>query len=308
MERYTYLFYPKNSMWLQCNMFWNIKLCRCLDEIEVNVALSLYEKISGLNSDVMFLFNSQDGEPYYMSVNNRKCILSDYQFCEYCDEIRFIMHEPEKDENLFQDARKEQRVILDEAEIMYCVLCLLAVNRTNELDRSDIIRLYFLKCENAFSKYLTALRAFLNNEENLSLVFLEFHIKLIEFVLKKHANNESSNILGDIYVVINEACFKENYQCNHNAEMIKERLENLVIGINADRLPVLNLDIPRYNSTIIAVITDIAKIVKSRYDWNKLKKHFVDIHSHTEAILRLQKRYGENKMKSDVNKLKECLM
>ena len=295
-------------MWLHCNMFWNIKLCRCLDEIEVNIALSLYEKILGLNSDVVFVFNSMEEKPYYMSINNRKCNLSDYQFCEYCDEIKCIMHEPEKDKNLFKDVRKEQRTILDEAEIMYCVFCLLAVNRTNQLDRGDIVKLYFLKCENVFSKYLVALRTFLNNEENLSLAFLEFHVELIGFILKKHANSESSNILGDVYAVINETYFKENYQCNHNAEMIKEKLENLVIGINSERLPVLNLDIPRYNSTVISVIPDIARIVKSRYDWNRLRKYFVDIHSNIETILRSQKRYGENRMKSEVNKLKECFM
>lgn len=305
VERYIYIYYSENAHWLQCNKIWNDKWCMCIDEIELNVATLLFKGMVYHSENIRFEFRDYtDCNYYYMKISDRDCDISAFDLCEYCKDIKIIKHDPLKNKKKSINGIEEQDLIIrfDESIVMYCVLCLLSANQSN---RSDIIRFYLLKRKNAFTKYLLQLKNFLDGKKGLKNDFLEFHVKLIEFILEKYALGEKTNLLEDVFSVFDNDIFQKNYKIENNANVIKEQLEEDVTKYITDELPELSLKIQPYGTTIISVIANITKNIKTLYDWELYKNHFKNIYNYLIKILKLQRRETEHDMKNamkDFNK------
>lgn len=309
INRYVYIYYSENKNWLKCNKYWNVKLCRCVDEIELNILSLLFNSIVYKQNNMGFEFRDYTKNSYYyMKITNKDCNISNLNFCDYCKDMRVVKHDPHANKIGELDSANEQNKIVryDESVIMYCALCLLAVNSV-ALNRHDIFKFYLLKCKNAFSKYLVQFKIFLKETGRINNTFLKYHIELIEFILKKYALNEESNIFGNILDVFDNDVFKRNYKIENNAEIIKEQLEEDLAGYITDELPMLNFMVYSDQTTIISVITDIAKLIKCKSDWKLYKVNFGHIYDYFLSILKQQRRENEDKFQSDMEALKKIM-
>jgi len=311
INRYIHIFYPANINWLKCNKVWNIKLCRCIDEFELNIAVLLFNAVIGNGiTNVIFHFREDvDNKTYYMKVKNKNIDLNSFPFCKYTEELKLVNCRETLVFNESFDGGKELDAIVDydESIITYISLCLLKVNRDTKFNRNDILKYYFLKNPQGFSKYLCDFYEFINTASKLNEDFLDFHIKLIGSILEFHSSDLDSNILGDVCDAFDEQFFKENYKCENNLNIIKKLFLQSVSKYEISKLPVLNIKIPQRNVTIISLMTNVAKIIKKKSNWDNQKSEMNSIKNHLEAIIKAQRRTKEKQIKTDMEELQLLL-
>ena len=309
LNRYIYLFYPQNDEWLNCSLRLDDD-CVCVDEVQLNIACLLFNRLMGDNDKCRFEFNNyMDDSLYHMKIYDTTFDLSLFKLCPYCELLKFVDGEAHKNQ-IPSFVRLEERrklVEYDESIIVYLAFCLLNVNRDKSLHRSDILRFYFLKNQNAFFEYLQELKKHLAYKVHCEEDSLLFHIELIEYVLRVYALNEQSNILGDIFKIFEEPLFCKNYDCEKELGTIRRELKKSVTEYDNPKLPIFKVNVLP-DITIISVIASIATVVKENYNWDAYKNTFNNIHNYLNKILESQKRLNETRISRDMTKLQNIII
>lgn len=72
-----------------------MNICRCIDDIELNIATLMFNSIVHKRKNLRFEFRDYiDNKFYYMKICDKDCDISGFNFCEYCKCLNLIKHDP----------------------------------------------------------------------------------------------------------------------------------------------------------------------------------------------------------------------
>lgn len=306
INNYIAAFYPTSMRWLECNGFWNVKHCRCLDEVELNVATEIFGCITNedKNHTVNFVFNNLlENDLYFVRFYSENCKLTSYSKCKKCDEMFFLNSQQYKEqlkkvsiEEIYSNYNSQITIII--------VLALILLNRDCQWKRSDIFKYMLARKPCLFLKYLMLLTDFIENTVDLSEQFIQFHLDVIEFVLGCNAGEVRISIIDDILNVLNEGRLKDNFD---NAIQIIPMRNFLKKNYSSvfESFPTMSLTYFQGDVSIISKIISIANVIKK--DYGKHVHRLTRIYELLEKILKNQKRSNEDMLKNDMDQLKEIL-
>ena len=291
LYRYLHFFYPHNQHWMTCNNTWSPRRCRCVDEVELNAAILLLKTIKNIDADYSFEFRSYKNNPDYpMKIADKAINIDSLDKCVENQTMKIIKERSGINTTQPFDSSLERKIVFyQQYDVVYVVLCLIAVNRNESMHRVDIIKYLFLKKAEVFLKYISEFSDFVCREKVDDFEFIKTHLGLINSTLEIHAKKASPNILGDVFEVFNEDLFQLNYDCYKKiGNLIRVYKEN-VAGITANNLPYLNL-----SQHHIAKLEELAKEMQACNKVNDFNNIFRNICENLNKIFAMQKRTNDS--------------
>lgn len=296
--RYLYLFYPYNKVWLKCNNIWDIDFCMCVDEVELNIGVLLYN-ILAQNNELKYSFEFRDYEKnsyYPMKISawvppSTGVATS----CKLCSELELFRTIKSDDFETIKKRLKSDMEINYEIKFpeFFIASCLYKVNNDETLKRSDIIKYLFLKKPSIFLTYIEKFAEFVESENINSKEFIKVHLDLIASVLVFFAEKKDSNILGDVLDVFDEERFQYNYNLIGREGNLKEITYEKLSSLVTCQLPKFNLR--KYN---INKFERLVRIIDINIKDNIFLETYFTIYKNLQKIVENQSRQNDTAIKT----------
>lgn len=178
IKLYESLFQDEYGRWLECSMQANATLCRCLDSIQLDLALLL----SSPRYNYECSFDCSDPYIVHMyAANNKVANHKGIVWCERAKNLQFVKPNGRGGEAI-EGALNEEILNLSEdgCVLLFSLLCLYKVNTA--IKRDVFVEFLFIRYPQAFMVYLVSLNAAMLNSTNSANI--QKHIEMIRQVLK----------------------------------------------------------------------------------------------------------------------------
>ncbi len=287
--RYLHLFYPANADWLICNNVWDIEFCKCIDDVELNIGVLLYNILSHEQLKYTFEFREYKGNNYYpMKISAKvKPNGNVANICKICNELTLFKALREADTEKLKKRLSYDIELHYETKFpeFFIASCLFKVNHESTLQRSDIIKYLFLKKPDIFLDYVGKFTAYAKDEKLDSIDFAKVHLELIDFILSFFAEKKDSNILGDVLQVLENPQFVNNYNCKGRTKNLKSLSYDKLSNLITLQLPKFNLS--KYNITMFETL---ARTIDNNIEKNDFLTNYVQIFENLMKIAESQNR------------------
>ena len=278
-------------------MNWQHDFCKCLDDVELKLAIQLYNHILDKNVQFHMIFNITHNIPYYDDMNIKESLPSIDNKTKKCELAE------SKELTLFKPERKYKKVNIDslfmkgeDAAITYSTLCLLMFNRKN--NRKKFFEYCFLCSPFMFVNYLMDLCSFVKINK-VDLDFCIRHLNLISDVFRYFSEEKIPSDWEPLHEM-DTGAFKENYKCSDSVAAQKEKLNKRIIMFEGDEVvkpATLALRDTTGKRDVVDILIAILKSIKlvEEIDYEKnLKRFFTDINGWLETIINNQGHTGDS--------------
>lgn len=227
IKLYESLFQDEYDRWLECGMQANVTQCRCLDSIQLDLALLLG------SPRYKYGCSFECFDPYIVHMyapNNKVADHKEIVWCKYTKSSKFV--KPRRNgREVIKDAFKEEILNLsdDMCILLFSLLCLYKVNIA--VERDVFIEFLFIRYPQAFTAYLESLSIALSNSAYVGNI--PKHIEMISQILTwfSHPVDERDEdyqcLKAFLLVPIGEGIIRAD---ENNSSQKRENLRSLLCG------------------------------------------------------------------------------
>lgn len=310
IKLYGSLFQDEHSQWLECGQVANIQICRCLDAIQLDLALLWINK-----PRTIYKFYFDCATPYNVGVyaDMRSECNKNISWCSHT-----IPSQKGKDLKLVSSSRL-QNSTLNEAfgyeglnlteqgcSLLFALLCLYTVNTTMQqgkltnptIQREALTEFYFCSCPRAFCTYISSFCEGLSNGSDYLKRVYE-HIKMINKVISWYANSDlnKEKALQQIEKSLFEP-IRTRVVC---IDVLASPLciQNLCNLLYSKCLEPLKKNTLPLNVQLINNIYNIFRTIKdpnNKLDWQIISPELNDIYNSLKQMIESSQRSSEPKL------------
>lgn len=296
IKLYESLFQDEYGRWLECSMQANATLCRCLDSIQLDLALLL----SSPRYNYECSFDCSDPYIVHMyAANNKVANHKGIVWCERAKNLQFVKPNGRGGEAI-EGALNEEILNLSEdgCVLLFSLLCLYKVNTA--IKRDVFVEFLFIRYPQAFMVYLVSLNAAMLNSTNSANI--QKHIEMIRQVLEwfscsKDEREEDYRYLRDFLLApVGERIMRVDEKNSHQKA---QNLRSLLCSKCLEPLKNNSLSLDN-------VVKDISNIFATLKGKNIIASN-EDVHMNCESIVNSIKLMADHNKRSGDSKIKEAI-
>ncbi len=276
-NHYGSFFQTEDETWLVCRREADITYCRCLDDVELNVALLWLCETGSYN----IVFTPNPSSPYVVELECDKAdqLFSGILWCDLARNMKLVKH---CDIVAPCSEMLSGRWYLADSGDMLLVSELLLFEVNTGICRERLVEYYFMSDWEAFCKYIYELAKVLNSQSGL-LERLQLHLKLLEKVLTWYCGRDSSST-DKLKDSLNDALYLENVRINLGSAAPNIEFIQTILNKALDRM--FDQSVAYINRRLVESVYNIARGVKDKYAsvWQESKETFVSIHNSLRGI------------------------
>lgn len=317
IKLYGSLFQDEYNRWLECGQVADIQICRCLDAIQLDLALLWVNR-----PRTIYNFYFDCSTPYIVDVyaDSRSESNKNISWCSYSAHNQKGRNLKIVSSSKFQNSTLIEAFEYDgfnlteqECPLLFALLCLYMVNTTMQqgaltntaIQRERLTELYFCSCPRAFHTYISSFCEVLANSSDY-LKRVHEHIKMIKKVLSWYANSilNKTNALQQIRKSLFEP-LHTRIVCIDVATSTQS-IQNLCNLLDTKCLEPLKKTTLPLDYKLINNIYNIFRTIKnpnSKLDWQSISPELNEIYNSLKQIIESSQRSNESRLMNTMEAL-----
>lgn len=295
---YGLIFMNKNKTWLTCYRSVNLVRCRCLDELELNIAMLWLGNPSQSNKILLC-----PSTPYTVGVQRSKPtnnLFNGISWCNPNDDLKFVEHHSIS--NTVSNIFFEKWYLMDGGiELLFSLLCLYKVN--TQPCRKKIVEYYFLTDWGSFCKYVGELSKYLKSTSG-SNEWLKEHLLLLQDVILWY--NGKTDVTKGLKDYLEDTIYSTVR--NNIDDSSTPNIDFILNSLNNKLNEMFCRETAYIDMKLVDSISNIARATKGNDEslWQECKTVFENIYNSLNEITSQTLRGGEG-LNNSLDSLKDII-